>query len=100
MAKRLRLPAATLNDTRGFVRRASPLFIVRSRANGLGHPRFSVIVSIKVDRRSTERHRLKRRVSGYLRLKQRTGDFIITVLPPAKSLSRPAFLQEIDRLLS
>lgn len=98
-AKRLRLPAAVLKDTRGFNKRSSHFFIVRTKSNQLPHPRLAVIVSAKVDRTSAGRHRLKRRATEHLRLLSGGRDLILTVLPAAKDLPRKTFLQEMAKLL-
>jgi ribonuclease P protein component len=98
-AKQFRLPAEALKDSRGFARRSSPLFMVRFKPNGLSNCRFAVVVSAKVDKTSAGRHLLKRIASEYLRQRSGNWDMIITVLSPAKTLTRKAFLQELDRLL-
>lgn len=98
-AQRLRLPTSALQDTRGFTKRSSRLFVVRFKANQLSHPRFAIIVSVKVDRSSVGRHRLKRRATERLRSRLGGWDMIVTVLPAAKDLPRKEFLQELDRLL-
>lgn len=100
VARRSRLPASTLKDTRGFDKRSSRFFIVRFRQNQLDRPRFAVIVGVKVDRSSVGRHRLKRRTSESLRLVSGGWDFAITILPPAKDLSRAKFAEELNQLIS
>ena len=101
-ATRSRLPSTELKDLRNFTRkRASSFFIVRSRENRLPHDRVAVIVSVKVDRRSTARHLMKRRVAGYLSLKRQGGkDIVVTVLPPAAALPRKAFLERLEEILT
>lgn len=99
LARRSRLPASVLKDTRGFGKRSSQFFIVRSRANRLAHSRFAVVVSAKVDRSAVGRHRLKRRAMGRLRLEAGGRDVVVTILPAARHLPRKQFLREIDQTL-
>jgi ribonuclease P protein component len=98
-AKRRRLPAAELKDTRGFAKRSSQYFIVRSRVNGLPHSRFAAIVGAKVDKSSVGRHLLKRRIAESLQPMKDNRDIVVTVLPAAKELPRKQFLQELEKVI-
>ncbi len=39
----------------------NPFFLVKTKENGLTHPRFAVVVSKKISKRAVERNYLKRR---------------------------------------
>lgn len=60
----------------------------------------AVTVGLKVDRRATKRHLLKRRVAAMLRERQEDSrDVIVSVMPPAASLPRKAFVEELKKSL-
>ena len=99
-ASRFRLPAEILKDSRGLYKRSSSFFILRARPNGLKHPRFAAIVGAKVDRRSSVRNKLKRRIREFLRTKPDPRDLIVTVLPPAAKAPQKTFMKELEQILS
>jgi ribonuclease P protein component len=106
-----RVPADMLKDARGFARRSSPFFTVRMRPNGLSHPRFAVVLGIRVDRRATSRHSLKRRILAHLRragagpdhqgaLRRNAGrDIIVSVHPRTRALPRKDLYAELNKFL-
>ena len=101
LARRSRVPAERLKDRRGFAKASSPFFVVRYGKNDLPRSRLAVTVGTKVDRRSAERHKLKRRIAGYITKKARrpAQDVVITVLPPAAKLPRHEFYKELSKVL-
>jgi ribonuclease P protein component len=74
---------------RGFF---SPLFTVKVFYEKLEAPKFAVVVSTKVSKRSTARNRLRRIVREYIRLHMdifRPGNYIVTIKPQAAKLEGP-----------
>lgn len=100
LAKRLRLPAEELEDTRSWAKNSSSFFIARKRPRRLLYARFAVIVGIKVDKRSSMRHLLKRRVATEL-YKHREGahDIIVSVLPAARDLPAKVFKKQLMQII-
>ncbi|MEK7604993.1 MAG: ribonuclease P protein component [Patescibacteria group bacterium] len=44
----------------------SPFFLVKYTSNGLGYPRFGIIISKKVDKRATIRNRIRRLLHQFI----------------------------------
>jgi ribonuclease P protein component len=100
LPKKLRLPARSPRGGAWTTKKPSPFFTIRTRPNQLGHPRIAVAVGLKVDKRATRRHLIKRRVVAMLREWEKGNrDIIVSVMPPAAELSRKTFIEELKRSL-
>src|SRR5205823_1397030 len=98
--RRQRVPSADLKGRYGRIMGRSPNFILAVRPNGLDHPRFAVVISTKVAARAVGRHVLKRRIAHILKGALAGGnDLVLTVLPPANTLSAAALRTELNKVL-
>ena len=84
LKKENRLPARYFREKYRVEKRNS-LFVVKKRDNGLLLRRFAVVITKRVDKRSSHRNRLKRKIYELIRknkLEEGQGeDIIIFVLP-------------------
>lgn len=74
---------------------------VRLKKNTEGFNRFAVVIGTKVDKRSTRRNLLKRRIFGRVKEWQNfSSDIIIHIIPAARDISSTELKKEIDMLYS
>lgn len=77
----------------------SPLFIMKSNPNKVGHARFTVIVGKKVDKRAVKRNSIRRLFqAGFLTLLpeiQQGVDILCIVSPSASDLTMETLLKEL-----
>ena len=84
--KKLRLPKDQFFKKNNGV--TTPICVIKFKANSLGHNRFAVVVSSKVEAKSTLRHLIKRRFFAVLKNWPNLGlDLIIIALPEVKNFS-------------
>jgi len=78
---------------------SSPHFVVRVTHNELGHNRFGVIISAKVNSKSTQRHRLKRFILAEVKSwPSWSRDLILVVLGQLVDLSGREIANELALL--
>lgn len=80
-----RLPAVRFRELRGKV--VYPELTLRYGPNALGKSRHAVVIGIKVDKRSSHRHRIKRSILEAVRHLQGGIDCVWIVAPAAKTVS-------------
>jgi len=72
-------------------------FTIKIKKNRLGYNRFGIILPTKVEKKSSSRHYLKRRLSCFLRnLPNFSRDFLIIALPSLKKISQEKNKEEIN----
>lgn len=92
LAKRYKLNIAEFIKKRPTFAKKGPFFAVKYMPNGLSYSRFGVVVGKKVDKRATERNRIKRMF--YRTLHERNlqiipgQDVMILIYPEIKQFSR------------
>lgn len=104
LAKKYRLPIQRVIQKNGKIIRA-PYFLVKIFSNDLGFFRFGIIISKKVDSRSSARNKIKRIIFQSIRpcpKKQSAGgkDFLIILSPRAGSLKKQELIQVIKETLN
>lgn len=102
LAKKYRLPIQLFVAKRGKLVK-TPHFLLRIFTPEAGFSRFGVTVSAKTAKKATDRNKLKRMVYNFIReyyKKIPAGDYWITVLSPAVSLSKEKFVMELTKTLN
>ena len=96
-----RLPVAeivSLQRSRAERPTKSHLFIIKERMNGVGRNRYAVAISLRVDKRSSRRNFLRRRIHGALDKWPDSGrDVLIIGLPALSQASETEIRRELDR---
>ncbi len=101
LSRRNRAPVSLLLRGRLPIFYSSPFFKLLVGQNSLGHNRFGVVVSVAVDLRATERHRLKRVLIEAVReWPAFSSDFVFIVGKRARGVSRELLRLEVDRALA
>lgn len=75
----------------------TPLFLIRCQKNNLETSRFGFVVSKRIDKRATQRNRLKRVFRSLLEVQLATissGNDILFILSPTSLVSNRNILQE------
>lgn len=101
LAKRFRLPIQDFVGKRGKLLK-TPYFLLKIYSAEFPHSRFGVTVSAKVAKKASERNKLKRLVYNFLKYYYKEiplGDYWISVLPPAVSLSKKDFIGALTKLI-
>lgn len=92
IAKRYKLNIAEFIQKRPSFVKKGPFFAVKIAANGLSHSRFGVVVGKKVDKRATERNRIKRlfyRTINERKIQNIPGqDAMIVIYPEIKQFGK------------
>lgn len=102
LAKKYRLPIQLFVGKRGKVVK-TPYFLLKLFPNLTNFSRFGVTVSTKVAKKSVERNKIKRRAFNFLKDKLfslPSGDYWITILPPAAVLPKEGFMTELKKLFN
>ncbi|GEM_PF-1872266 len=98
ISKKARLPkqkffARPLNQTR------SEYFSLKNFRNELGHNRFGLIISARVDKRSSLRHFWRRLILEYVKGQPDAHqDFLITASPRLRELSADQIRAELEKV--
>jgi ribonuclease P protein component len=78
----------------------TPFFSLKIKPNGLKNNRIAVIIGKYIDKRAVRRNLWKRRAKAQLLKAPVAGnDFILTVYPKTKELTREEFSEEIKKTL-
>lgn len=92
LAKRYKLNIAEFIKKRPTFVKKGPFFAVKTVSNGLSYSRFGVVVGKKVDKRATERNKIKRmfyRVIRERNLQNIPGqDMMIVIYPEIKQVPK------------
>ncbi|TSC89787.1 MAG: Uncharacterized protein G01um10143_277 [Parcubacteria group bacterium Gr01-1014_3] len=102
LAKKYRLPVQIALKKR-YRSLKSSYFSVKILPGDLEYSRFGVVISKKTAKKAVDRNRLKRIVYDLVGTKKddiSVGDYIISILPPAASLSKEALKTELLKLLT
>lgn len=101
IAKKYRLSAGQLSF-RAQKQIRSEYFFLKAANNSLGHSRFAVIVSLRVDKSAVRRHFWKRRLLDWAdrMAESLSADMTITVLPPLNRLSERGAEAEFKKIFS
>lgn len=99
LKRKLRLPGQVKFVNKELT--STPLFIIKTKENGLSFNRISTLVSKKIDKRAVVRNRIRRLINScieelYNNLKQ-GHDMIIIVKNRAVGTDRKEFCKEIGR---
>ena len=96
--KKLRLPRQRFSE-RPISRINSDYFLVKIFKNELRHSRFGVVISAKVDKRSTRRNFWRRAILNCAKRQIGFGkDLLIIVSPRIRELSKSAAEQELKKI--
>lgn len=96
--KKLRLPRQRFSE-RPASRIGSDYFLVKVFKNDLGRNRFGVVISAKVDKRSSRRNFWKRTILNCAKQQADFGkDLLIIVSPRIRELSKSAAEQELGKI--
>ncbi|OGM93664.1 ribonuclease P protein component [Candidatus Wolfebacteria bacterium RIFOXYD12_FULL_48_21] len=92
LAKRYKLNIAEFIKKRPSFVKKGPFFAVKIAANGLSYSRFGVVVGKKVDKRATERNKIKRMFYEAIRVRNLQNiegrDILIIVYPEINQFAR------------
>lgn len=102
LAKKYRLPVQIALQKR-YRSLKSLHFSVKVLPTELGYSRFGVVVSKKTAKKAVDRNRLKRTIydlAGSRKDDISVGDYIISILPPAATLSKESLKEEFLKLLT
>lgn len=100
LAKKYRLPIQSVIKNKAQPVRGR-FFFLKIYSPALNYGRFGVIISKKTAPAATLRNKLKRVVYDFIRIHREKfpiADYAITILPPAVSLPKDVFLQELTNL--
>ncbi len=98
ISRKLRLPRQRFYE-RPISRVGSDYFLVKIFKNELRHNRFGVVISAKVDKRSSRRNFWRRVILNYARRQIGFGkDLLIIVSPRIRELSKSAAEQELEKI--
>ncbi len=98
IAKKLHLPRQRFSE-RPVSRISSDYFLVKIFRNDLGRNRFGVVISTKVDKRSTKRNFWRRMILNYARRQINfRKDLLIIVSPRIRELTKNAVEQELEKI--
>lgn len=97
LAKKFKLNIAEFIKKRSTFVKKGPFFAVKYVANGLSYSKFGVVVGKKVDKRATERNKIKRmfyRVIRERNLQNIPGqDVMIVIYPEIKQFSNEELIK-------
>ena len=92
LAKKYKLNISEFIKKKPSFVKKGPFFAVKIAANGLSHSRFGVVVGKKVDKRATERNRIKRlfyRAINERKIQNVPGqDVMVMVYPEIKQFAK------------
>lgn len=92
LAKKFKLNIAEFIQKRPSFVKKGPFFAVKMATNGLSYSRFGVVVGKKVDKRATERNRIKRlfyRTINERKIQNIPGqDVMIVIYPEVKQFAK------------
>lgn len=101
LAKKYKLPIQEFVGRRGRIVKTS-YFLVKIFRSAEDFSRFGVTVSAKAAKKASERNRVRRLVYNAIREYYSNipaGDYWITVLPSAVSLSKESFIRALHQIL-
>jgi len=99
IAKKFRLPRQIFSE-RPAGRVNTDYFLIKVFKNNLTHNRFGVVISAKVDKRSSKRNFWRRAILNYARRQTGFGkDFLVVVSPRIRELSKSEVEQEVEKIL-
>jgi len=92
ISRRLRVPTGEFHKQKRLL--STPEMAIKYGPNTVSHNRFAVIVSAKVDKRSSQRNNLRRTIyEGVIEWPNRKADFVIIVLPGIKKRTEKNWLK-------
>ena len=98
ISKKLRLPRQRFSE-RPTSRIGSDYFLLKVFKNELGHNRFGVVISAKVDKRSSRRNFWRRVILDYAKQQTDFGkDLVIIVSPRIRKLTKSMAEQELGEI--
>jgi len=102
LAKKFRLPIQLFFKKAG-KNFKSRYFLLKIFSSKLSFSRFGIIVSAKVNKKATERNRLKRLIFDFLRQKQKElpiREYLFILYPSIASARKEEIIAELEKFLS
>lgn len=102
---RLRIQSQTTKQTRkSGIQQKNRYFIIKIIPNNFSYSRFGAIINRKVNKKATQRNRIKRIIFNFVRLNKLhqvpRKDILIIALPPINRLTQTEIQQELNKLLN
>lgn len=98
--KKNRLPIDEFNKLNS-KKRDYFLFLIKIYPNSKGYNRFGIIISQKVEKKSTKRHYFKRQIANYLlKLPNLSLDILIIAKPTLKEGDKNKLKSELNQIIS
>lgn len=99
LPKKLRLPIKDFSPPNKKI--SFPFFTLKFKKNNLGYNRFGVIISLKVDKRSSRRNFWKRRFfEDFKNWPNLSSDFLFIVQPTIKNASKEDLKVQLKSVIS
>lgn len=100
LSKQHRLPRSEFRS-RGYRAITTPFFSLKTKDNSLGVNRIGVVVGKSVDNRAVQRNMWERQGKQRLLEAPIIGkDFILTIFPKVKTLTKSEFAAQIKKIVS
>lgn len=102
---RLRIQNQIIKQTKkSAIQKKSKYLVVKITPNNFSYSRFGIIISRKVNKKATQRNRIKRVIFNHVRLNKfhqvPGNDILIITLPPINQLTKTEIQQELNNLLN
>lgn len=103
LAKRFKLNIAEFIEKRPTFIKKGPFFAVKTSSNGLSYSRFGVVIGKKIDKRATERNKIRRMFYRVIRERNLVmipgQDVMIQVYPEIKKISQKEILDSLKEFV-